>query len=560
MFSRRKSVLISLAAMAAAALWAGESSSRIVGAGATQNKFLDDDPLWAEPKPLPVKDVKSVDINLLYDFVDESFVVPRAEKKQARKGDLRAMNVNTLGEVPDSEWYTNRKARRPMTIEELVRGPGDANPPDPRSEWDVVSAKTDGVTPGIRIKDSHGNQYLLKFDPPNYPELASAADVIGSKVYYALGYNTPENYIAKFRREQLTTTESSSWRDSHGKKHVLTAEMVDKLLAEQPKDSGGQYRAMASRWVPGKPIGPFVFEGTRSDDPNDIVPHELRRELRGMAVFAAWLNDTDAKAINTLDALIGEPGAQYIKHFRIDWGASLGSDSLSPKDVRRGHDYFIDPKATFVQAISFGFYVPGWMRDHYPSVTGVGAFDYQSFDALKWKSNYPAEPFLLMDDEDAFWAAKKVMTFSDAEIRALVETGQYTDPRATDWVTRCLIGRRDKIGQAWLSRGLPLDDFRVENGQIQFDDLATKYSIAPPRTYEVQWSVFDNATGKQNALAGAAGDRLVPSAEGQRAGFLAARIIAASDHARPDAPQVTAYLRAAPGGEWTVVGIDRRYR
>jgi hypothetical protein len=555
MFSRRKSILISLAATAAA-LSAGESASRIVGATATQKKFLADDPLGAEPKPHPIKDVKSIDIDLLYDFVDESFVVQHDEKKQIRKGDVRARNVNTLGEVPDSGWYTNRNLKRRMTIEELVRGPGNTNPPDPHSKWNVVSAKNDGVTPGIRIKDAHGNQYLLKFDPPDYPELASAADVIGSKVYYALGYNTPENYIARFRREQLTITESSSWRDSHGKKHQLTDQMIDKLLANQPKDSDGQYRAMASRWVPGKAIGPYVFEGTRSDDPNDIVPHELRRELRGMKVVASWLNDTDAKSINTLDSLVGEPGAQYIKHFRIDWGASLGSDSLCPKDVRRGHDYFIDPKATLVQAISFGFYVPGWMRDRYPSVTGVGAFDYQSFDASKWKSNYPAKPFLLMDDDDAFWAAKQVMAFSDAEIRALVETGQYSDPRATDWITKCLIERRDKIGRAWLFRGLALDRFRVEKGRIEFEDLVQKYGISAPLTYHVQWSMFDNSTGKLDALASVGSGQSIPGSA-PHAGFLAATIVPPAELGKPGAPQVTVYLRAT-GNDWSVVGIDRR--
>jgi hypothetical protein len=44
---------------------------------------------------------------------------------------------------------------------------------------------------------------MLKLDPPHYPELCSSADVIGSKFFYALGYNTPENCIVFFRRENL---------------------------------------------------------------------------------------------------------------------------------------------------------------------------------------------------------------------------------------------------------------------------------------------------------------------------------------------------------------------
>jgi hypothetical protein len=559
MVSRKQSLLISLALVAAAAASGGESDPKKSGApastgGSARRKFFNDDPLWKEPKPRPVTKVKTIEIDNLYDFIEESFVVPRRQKSIERSGQSVALNINTVDEVPDSEWYTNRHARRPMTIEELVRGQGNANPPD-AGKWRVVSAKTDGVTPGFVIEDARGNRYLLKLDPPDYPELASAPDVIGSKFYYALGYNTPENYISYFGRDQLVISDSSSWRDREGKKHVLTAVLVDKWLSTQPKDSQGRYRAMASRWIAGKPAGPFEFEGTRPDDPNDVVPHQNRRELRGMAVFAAWLNDTDAKAINTLDSLVEEDGVSYLKHFRIDWGASLGSDSLGPKDIRRGHDYAVDPKSTVFQSFTFGFYLPRWMRVSYPSIRGVGTFDSESFDALHWRPNYPVTPFMLMDDQDAFWAAKHVMAFSDKEIRVIVEAGKYTDPRATDWVTECLIKRRDKIGKAWLSRGLALDNFRVEQGRLLFDDLAEKYNISPKREYRVAWASFDNSNGGKGTVE-SDGSWTVPSSAGKRTGFLSAAIRVPGEKA-PGA-EVTVYLRQS-GDNWNVVGIDRQY-
>ena len=52
-----------------------------------------------------------------YDFVVNTFGKP------GERRDVRAMNVNTLDEVPDSSWFTNRIGRRDMSIAEIVRGP-----------------------------------------------------------------------------------------------------------------------------------------------------------------------------------------------------------------------------------------------------------------------------------------------------------------------------------------------------------------------------------------------------------------------------------------------------
>ena len=58
----------------------------------------------------------------------------------------------------------------------------------------------------------------------------------------------------------------------------------------------------------------------------------------------------------------------------------------------------------------------------------------EAFDPVSWKADYPNPAFSLLDGEDAFWAAKQIAAFSEADIRALVETGEYSDRKAEDWI------------------------------------------------------------------------------------------------------------------------------
>jgi hypothetical protein len=393
----------------------------------------------------------------------------------------------------------------------------------------------------------------LKLDPPDYPELCSAADVIGSKFFYALGYFTPENYVVNFRQEDLAIPPGATWRDSSGRKHPLTILAVADLLKSQPKDGAGTYRALASRWVEGQVAGPFSYKGTRSDDPNDTVPHEDRRMLRGLRVFAAWLNHQDTRSINSMDTLVTVDGRKFLKHYLIDFGSILGSAGYTKKEPWMGHEYAIARPEAAIQMVTFGFYLPMWMRSNYPKLPGAGLFDARSFDPVKWKSNYPNPAFMLMDDEDAFWAAKQVAAFADEEIRAIVKTGEYSDPRATDWIADCLIQRRDKIATAWLGKMLPLDKFRVAAGELSFDDL-NKHASGMPLGYKIEWATFDNERRVATKLPGALG-RKVPVVD-TATEYLAATIASASDFAGDSPNPITVYLRRA-GRSFEVVGSER---
>ncbi len=507
-------------------------------------KFYPDDPLLRDPKPIAVGKVAHHGINEYYDFFQETFFEPVKEEKKSHNPPPSEA-VNTLGEVPDSSWFTNRMGSRPMSLEELVRGPGDAHAPSMSAPWIVVSGKNEGITPGLVIKDAAGRRYFLKFDPKSNPEMASAADVIGCKIFYALGYNAPENYIVTFSRKQLALGPESKYRDQLGHQREMAERDIEDVLVKVPRDREGRYRGLASLTIPGEIVGPFRYYGTRNDDPNDIVNHQNRRDLRGLFVFAAWLNHTDTKSINSLDSVVEEGGTRFLKHFLIDFGAILGSDSFEPKSPRAGNVYLFDFKPAAWQFLSLGLYVPAWMRADYPRLRGVGHLEYETFNPEEWKNNYPNPAFDMRTPGDTFWAAKKVMAFTDDDIRALVRTGQYSDPRSLEWVTRCLIERRNRIGRAFFNDVLPLDEFAVQNGRLAFEDLAVKYGFHVEREYSVQWSEFDNQTGRVFRIPGAT-SLAVPRSP--------ALYIVANIRSDDPAKAVSVYLR---GG--VIVGIDRSW-
>jgi hypothetical protein len=311
---------------------------------------------------------------------------------------------------------------------------------------------------------------------------------------------------------------------------------------------------MASRAIEGESIGPFLYDGTRPDDPNDIVPHQDRRDLRGLRVFSAWLNNTDAKAANSLDVVVTAKGVRSIRHYLLDFGSALGSDGDAPKDPRLGYEYMIStPGATIKRILGLGLVPESWDTARFPRLSAVGHFDSELFDPETWKPDYPNPAFLNHLPDDDYWAAKQVMAFTADDIRAIVETARYSDNRSAEYMISTLAARRDKIGRTYLSRVLSLDHFRVERDELMFDDLAVQYGFHVPRTYAVRWSSFDNLRQKHVPIQAAESTHVPPKARGSSVGSYFCAVIEV-----PGEPgqRVSVYLRKESGG-YKVVGLDR---
>jgi hypothetical protein len=520
-------------------------------------RFYPDDPIAVDHDQLiEVTRAHKVDLDDYYDFLKNTFAAPGDHRK------VHAVNVNTLDEVPDSSWFTNRIGVREMSTSELVRGPNR----DVRfgTEWTVVRGKNRGFSPGLRAIDRSDRTktvYQLEVDPPAHPEMQTGAEVVGTAFYHAFGYNTVEMYLAEVDPAALQIAPKAWIKDANGRRPFVRRDL-DRFLENAARMPNGHVRVTAKLLDKDDDMGRFEYQGTRDDDPNDIYPHEHRRELRGSRVFAAWLNHDDSRAINTMVTRHSEGGHTYLKYHIVDFGSTLGSATRFPSEVQEGHEYTFAKRPSLLSLFSFGFYVQPWLRLPDPAMPpAVGRFSAEGFDPPTWVANYPKVAYDNMRADDAFWAARIVARFSDEAIRAIVSSGKYSDPAAVELLADALIKRRDRIKEVWLTGINPIVNATLSPaGELRFENAATRYDVGGrPDGYALRWSRFDNTTDTHTSV----GDEVVvadtravaPSGVLEGSDYVAVRID--TRHRRyPAWVPVQVYFRRTGAG-WQAVGLDR---
>jgi hypothetical protein len=334
------------------------------------------------------------------------------------------------------------------------------------------------VTPGFNIKDAEGDVYLIKFDPQGSPGLTTGPGAISNRILWAAGYNVPEDVVVTFRRDDVVLGEGVKIKEPGGKRPA-TVEDLDKILERVDQVAPGEYLAISSRFLSGTLIGPFNYEGRREDDPNDRVRHEHRRELRGLRLFAAWLNHFDTKQGNSLDMWVEEDGRRFVKHHLIDFASTIGTGANGATPIH-GFEYGFDFPQTLARLFAVGFHEDDWRRIERPEdLEEVGYWGVERFDPMEFKPLTPNPAFARMTDRDGYWAAKIISAFTDEHLRAICETAKYREPAATDHVARVLAERRDVIVREWFERIAPIDFFRVDGGRLTARDLGVERGVFP---------------------------------------------------------------------------------
>src|SRR5262249_37849822 len=141
------------------------------------------------------------------------------------------------------------------------------------------------------IVDSRGLKYEIVIDPTDRPEMRTSTAAIAARLFWALGYGSLPTFIIRARAEDF-------WR-SEG-----AATDVPAILESGSPPLMGYYRVAAVGWPQGVLLGYAPESGTRGDDPNDVIPHQNRRTMRALTVFANWLELDGLGPSKTVDRYI----------------------------------------------------------------------------------------------------------------------------------------------------------------------------------------------------------------------------------------------------------------
>ncbi len=175
---------------------------------------------------------------LIWDGADNMLFRPLSEAVGVEHHG-EAIDVNSLDEIPDSSWFTNRLGVHSMTPEDLARGAcGPALILDPEASadgtWLIDRGKTDGSSPGFRVIVPGKGKYLLKGEPKDQPERPSAASVVGAAAYAAVGFNTSCEQVVYFRPSLLRLAPGLTVKGNFGAMEPFDQKRVDKILADSP--------------------------------------------------------------------------------------------------------------------------------------------------------------------------------------------------------------------------------------------------------------------------------------------------------------------------------------
>jgi hypothetical protein len=466
------------------------------------------DPSRKDPRHVSCAPVPTYNA-FIWDAVDNVVFRPFSDALRVPGGARESTDVSSLDEVPDSSWFTNRLGIHPMTPEELELGRctsdqilDGATAPD--GAWVIDKGKMEGVTDGFGVTVPGKGRFLFKADDKNQPEHASAAQTVGVRVYHAAGYFVPCEQVVYFRPSVFTLKPHLRYKRQFEDEKDFGQKELDAIFAHSPR-RGDLVRMQASAWLPGYGLGGFHYEGTRADDPNDVIAHEDRRELRGKRLLNAWLDRVDDRLANTLDTWMtdrpgpadGSPG--HVIHNLLDTSECFGIDYNTDEVTKRvGFTYVWDWRDIGIDLGVLGTRKNVWeTTQKTPGEENFFYFNVRDFVPENWKNEYPIAAFSRMTERDGAWMARILARFTPGMVDALARMADYTKPEETAYLRDVLEGRLEKILERYLTRLSPITDVHVEGtSRLCGVDLAEWRRLREPKAFRYTANVLGSVGGR----------------------------------------------------------------
>jgi hypothetical protein len=431
---------------------------------------------------------------LAWDAIDNAMARPITETLKV-PATTEAINATALDEVATSAWFTPRLGARDVPLEEITRGACEPaqildGATAAEGEWVIDAGKSNGSSPGFRVNIPGRGKYMFKSDDAQ-GERPTASSVIGAAIYHAAGFNTSCEQIVYFNPRVLKLTPGLVTQDNSGLPRPFDAAALAKVF-ERATKRGAFIRMQASAWLPGRLIGPFRYEGTRNDDPNDVVPHEDRRELRGGRMLAAWTEHHDAREQNSMDSWISDAGKKspdaspgFVRHYYLDTSDCFGSEwEWEAVSKRLGYSYLLDVPDISADFLTLGIVTRPWdTARRVPGKEQFGFYDVDSFVPEEWKNEYQNPAFSRMTERDAAWMARILARITPPMVEAFVRSGKFTKAEDSAYLTGVMQGRLDKIMKRYLTRLSPLGEVKQEGDTICAADLSRARGMFAPSSY-----------------------------------------------------------------------------
>jgi hypothetical protein len=270
---------------------------------------------------------------------------------------------------------------------DLFWGPGSAER-TPKPPFTFVKEDVSGTKPKVHVVDANGATWSVKFDHRSARGREVPAEIAASRLAWALGYFAEESYFVKDGTiDKVGPLERA---DS-----VLGAD--GRFRAARFERRGDDVERLSKRWTV------------------DTNPFTGSKELSGLLIVVALLNNWDFREGNTGVLRVGSGGKREDRYLITDLGTAFGG--MGGGGGEAGHRSRWD------------------LKDYSRKVPFVQRAD---DDALELNFRLEGTKPVRVPMEDARWLSQLASRLTEGQVRKAFEAGGATDAEVSGFSKRFL--------------------------------------------------------------------------------------------------------------------------